>query len=152
MNQKRLAAVLRIRTLQERGARGELARTRRDHHRARAVEEHTWLLLDELAPPVTRGTSVQDLESRRNRVEAGVLSAHSLHTETVRAHDSMQTAKQEWTVAARRVEALERLAERIGEAERLESARLAGNEIDDLVLARRGREGGTDTPPAGVVA
>jgi hypothetical protein len=32
------------------------------------------------------------------------------------------------------------LAERIAEAEKAESARLAGNEIDDLVLARRGRD------------
>ena len=150
MNQKRLAAVLRIRTLQERGARGELARTRRDHHRARSVEEHTWSQLDELAPPVSRGIAASELESRRTRVEAGLLSVHSLHIETVRTHESMQTATQEWTVAARRVEALERLAERIGEAERLESARLAGNEIDDLVLARRGREAGHDAAAAGV--
>ncbi len=150
MNQKRLAAVLRIRTLQERGARGELARTRRDHHRARTVEERTWSQLDELAPPVVRGTTASDLESRRTRVEAGLLSVHSLHVETARTHESMQTAKHEWTIAARRVEALERLAERIGEAERLESTRLAGNEIDDLVLARRGREGGHEGTSAGV--
>lgn len=140
MNQKRLAAVLRIRTLQERGARGELARSRRDHHVARTVEERTWSQIDELAPPKMHATSADELTGRRTRVAAGVLSAHTLHAETVRAHEMMEIAKQEWTVAARRVEALERLAERIGEAERLESARLAGNEIDDLVLARRGRE------------
>ena len=42
MNRKRLAAVLRIRELQERGARGELARTRRDHETSVATELRMW--------------------------------------------------------------------------------------------------------------
>lgn len=142
MNQKRLAAVLRIRSLQERSARGELARTRRDHLTAAAVERHTWELIDELAAPVARGVAASHLESRHVQVTAGLLSTHPLRAETERTHESMEVARADWTVAARRVEALERLAERIGEAERAESARLAGNEIDDLVLARRGREQG----------
>lgn len=41
MNRKRLQAVLRVRTLQERGARGELARRTQAHHRAQAAEERT---------------------------------------------------------------------------------------------------------------
>lgn len=45
MNRKRLQAVLRVRTLQERGARGELARRTQAHHRAQAAEERTWELL-----------------------------------------------------------------------------------------------------------
>jgi flagellar biosynthesis chaperone FliJ len=63
-----------------------------------------------------------------------------LRAETERTHESMDVAKADWAIAARRVEALERLAERIAEAEKVESARLAANEIDDLVLARRGRD------------
>jgi flagellar export protein FliJ len=140
MNQKRLAAVLRIRTLQERSARGELARTRRDHQYAVAVERRTWELIDELAAPVARGLNAHHLAGRHAQVTAGLLSTQPLRAETERTHESMEVAKADWTVAARRVEALDRLAERIAEAEKAESARLAGNEIDDLVLARRGRE------------
>ena len=42
-------------------------------------------------------------------------------------------AREEWTVAARRVEALDRLAERLREAEAEEAERLQNNEIDDMV-------------------
>jgi hypothetical protein len=58
VNQKRLAAVLRIRNLQERSARGELARTRREHQYAVAVERRTWEMIDDLAAPMSRGVNV----------------------------------------------------------------------------------------------
>jgi flagellar export protein FliJ len=140
VNQKRLAAVLRIRTLQERSARGELARTRRDHQYAVAVERRTWEMIDELAAPTARGVNSDHLAGRHAQVTAGLLSTYPLRAETERTHESLDAAKADWTIAARRVEALDRLAERIAEAEKAESARLAGNEIDDLVLARRGRD------------
>jgi flagellar export protein FliJ len=140
VNQKRLAAVLRIRTLQERSARGELARSRRDHQYAVAVERRTWEMIDELAAPTARGVNSDHLAGRHAQVTAGLLSTYPLRAETERTHESMDAAKADWTIAARRVEALDRLAERIAEAEKAESARLAGNEIDDLVLARRGRD------------
>ena len=140
MNQKRLAAVLRIRNLQERSARGELARTRREHQYAVAVERRTWEMIDDLAAPMSRGVNADHLAGRHAQVTAGLLSTHPLRAETERTHESMDAAKADWTIAARRVEALDRLAERIAEAEKAESARLASNEIDDLVLARRGRD------------
>ncbi len=134
MNRKRLEQVLRIREIQERGARGELARTSMRHRRARAVERHTWVQLD--AWPVD-APSLDGLELVR---DAGLLAADTLRVATEQAAGDETTARQEWTVAARRVEALDRLAERLREAEAEEAERLQNNEIDDMVLARRGRE------------
>lgn len=132
-----MKAVLRIRTIQERIARGEVARTRRDHQYAVAVEERVWTLIDDLAPPRARGLSVGELERRHEQVNAGLLSTVALRADTERAEESVTVATSEWTEAARRVEALERLAERIAAAQQAEAVRLAGNELDDLVLARR---------------
>jgi flagellar biosynthesis chaperone FliJ len=64
---------------------------------------------------------------------------------TERALIAVDVAHEEWTVAARRVEALERLSERLIESEREESSRLQSNEIDDLVLARRGHGDDVET-------
>ena len=134
MNRKRLEQVLRIREIQERGARGELARTTLRHRRARAVERQTWTRLDEW--PADRPT-IDALERVRG---AGMLAADTQHSVTERAAGDESVAREEWTVAARRVEALDRLAERLRESEAEEAERLQNNEIDDMVLARRGRE------------
>ena len=134
MNRKRLEQVLRIREIQERGARGELARTTLRHRRARAVERRTWVQLD--AWPV-QGPSLDGAERVRG---AGLLAADTQRQVTEHAAGDEAVAREEWTVAARRVEALDRLAERLREAEAEEAERLQNNEIDDMVLARRGRE------------
>lgn len=138
MNRRRLAAVLRVRELQERGARGELARNHQRHHRAVAVERHTWAQLDRRSD--TSGTlTPADLASSRLVRQAGLLAAETQHAATEQAADGVAVARAEWTVAARRVEALERLADRFAEAEAAEDERRQNNELDDLVLARRGR-------------
>jgi hypothetical protein len=54
-------------------------------------------------------------------------------------------ARDAWTIAARRVEALERLDERKRVEEAVEIERSRSNELDDMVLARRGRH---DNPGA----
>jgi flagellar export protein FliJ len=138
MNRKRLAAVLRIRELQERGARGELARTRRDHETSVATEQRMWEHITAFGTVQGRTLTPADLHGRQQMVASGVLSAQSQHIVTERALIAVDVAHEEWTVAARRVEALERLSERLIESEREESSRLQSNEIDDLVLARRG--------------
>jgi flagellar export protein FliJ len=138
VNRKQLAAVLRIRELQERGARGELARARQNHQRAMATEMRTWTLIDEAGSGTPSGITAADLDGRQAIVAAGLLSVETQHLATERAGDVKELALEHWTAAARRVEALERLAERLAESEREEEQRLAANEIDDLVLARRG--------------
>ena len=139
-----MSSVLRIRQLQERRARGELAMSRRDHRAAETAERRTWKLLDaRLAAAVSAGMGDGAISLRADRavVDAGVLGAARQHGQTVAAAAQVEVAMEGWTIAARRVEGLERLSERLDAAAKAEADRLAANEIDDLVLARFGREG-----------
>jgi hypothetical protein len=142
---KRLAAVLRIRQIQERGARGELAVQRRRHRLAEIAERRTWTDLDGRASQTvgellsTAGPN--GIVGARLVADAGIRAADTQRDATQSAAADVVTAMDLWTVAARRVEGMERLAERIGTAEVEERQRLAANEIDDLVLARFGRNG-----------
>lgn len=133
MNRSRLDAVLRIRQIQERSARGQVATTRDAHRNAAAAEARTWRMLDERATASVID-SVAALLGQHAVVRAGMLAAQTQETVTFAAADRVETAVAAWTVAARRVEGLERLTERTAEAERDESARRVANEIDDLVL------------------
>lgn len=136
MNRKRLQAVLRVRSLQERGARGELARRSQAHQQASIAEAHTWQRLEEYTASATGHTDLVALQLVRH---AGSLAAQRQHDDTVAALDQTLVARDAWTAAARRVEALDRLGERLREVADAEDERLQILEIDDLVLARRGR-------------
>jgi hypothetical protein len=136
VNRKRLQAVLRVRTLQERGARGELARRTQAHHRAQAAEERTWELLQ--AVQATSGDPL-GLQTAVAVRDAGTRAVERQHDTTEAAREGVIGARDEWTIAARRVEALERLGERLRDADEAEAERLQILEVDDLVLARRGR-------------
>lgn len=136
---KRIAAVLRVREIQERSARGALA-VRRGHLRVAVIaEERTWQQLD-AATTVTDPVPAASLMGRRAVVEAGVLAAERQHTTTEQAEGAVTVAMDAWTIAARRVEGMQRLTDRMSVHEAEERQRLAANEIDDLVLARFGRE------------
>lgn len=136
MNPKRLAAVLRVRELQERGARGEMARRSQAHRIALAAEEHTWAQLHQLSTERGDAARLRVMTAVR---DAGMLAAERQHDTTAAADEALTGARAEWTIAARRVEALERLGERLREAEQAEDDRRQILEVDDLVLARRGR-------------
>ncbi len=137
MNRARLAAVLRVRTLQERGARGELSRRRQAERSAQDAEAQTWRSLAQYDLAAADGA--QRLHGLAMVRGAGVLAAERQHETTVAAAEQARSARDEWTVAARRVEALERLGERLREADEAEQERAQILEIDDLVLGRRGR-------------
>ena len=138
MNQDRLAAVLRVRELQEQIARGELARTNEQLRRATDAEARTWARLDR--PDAGGVVASQQLAAQQAFRDAGTLAAGSQRLITDRAEEGVLVARDDWAVAARRVEGLERLAERTRAADALDDDRRRSNEIDDLVLARRGRE------------
>jgi hypothetical protein len=138
MNRKRLQEVLRVRSLQERGARGELARRTQRHREAVTAERRTWERLDDEPSQLSTDTSLAAMRAIR---DAGMLAAASQHQVSDEALESSLVAREQWTVAARRVEALDRLGVRLQEADDAEAERKQILEIDDLVLARRGRDG-----------
>ncbi len=133
MNRTRLNAVLRIRQIQERSARGHVAMSRNVHRQAVAAEARTWQMLDDRAAAAAVG-SVDRLLAERALVSAGMLAAETQEIVTVDAAERVDVAVSVWTLAARRVEGLERLAQRNVELEREDADRRVANEIDDLVL------------------
>ncbi len=139
MKRERLQAVLRVRSLQERGARGELARRSTAHHQAVSAEQHTWERLERVADATT---STDGLVAMRAVRDAGLRAVESQHRITDETLADTVVARDEWTIAARRVEALDRLGTRLREADDAEAERQQILEIDDLVLARRGRQPG----------
>lgn len=139
MNRKRLQAVLRVRSLQERGARGELARRSQAHQRAVSAEQHTWERLDAASDAPVDAERLASISAVRH---AGLLAAEAQHRVSDETLADTVVARDEWTIAARRVEALDRLGTRLREADEAEDERKQILEIDDLVLARRGREPG----------
>lgn len=137
MSADRVAAVLRIRRLQERTERSAVAVRRNQHRSAEQLERSAWravgdrTLGDEPVPAahlsVHRTMLDNGIEIARQRGETTAVAAHALDVQVTR-----------WAVAARRVEGLERLDERLRAAEQGERDRRTAIEIDDLVLARRG--------------
>ena len=106
MNRKRLEALLRVRSLQERGARGELARRRRVHQHAVDAERHTWERLDREVAETSTSDGLLAMHAVR---DSGLRAAESQHLVTGVARDEAVVARDGWTIAARRVEALDRL-------------------------------------------
>lgn len=140
---KRLAAVLRVRQIQERSARGQLAVRRRELRLAEIAERRTWTDLDERAAASAGAatTGSASMIGGRLVIDAGLRAAGTQRTVTESAGTEVSGAMAHWTIAARRVEGMERLADRVATNEEEERQRLANNEIDDLVLARFGRGG-----------
>lgn len=136
MNRRRLEAVLRVRSLQERGARGELARRTQVHQQAVAAEQHTWERLDRESDDAPTGDGLFAMRAVR---DVGLRAAERQRQTTDDACAEAGAARDGWTIAARRVEALDRLGSRLREADDAEAERKQILEIDDLVLARRGR-------------
>ena len=136
MNRDRLASVMRIRQIQERSARGTLAVTRQELRAASAAERRTWDTLDERRGDGCGVLPARGLHALHDAVTAGVLAAGTQHQVTCNAETAAEMAVVDWTLAARRVEGLERLAERQRTIEQEEAGRRSANEIDDLVLVR----------------
>jgi flagellar export protein FliJ len=141
----RLDSVLRVRAIQETRIRGELGMSRGRYRRAVAAEQRTWSQLDERAQALagdrsSSGWGQLSLVAEHAFSTAGVLAASEQNRQAGAAAVVVETNLNQWTVAARRVEALERLHERLGIVEAAERDRSAANEIDDLVLARFPRQ------------
>ena len=143
MNAKRVASILRVRRLQERQARGHLAAGHHVHAVA-ARDEHETREQVRACPgrrwddPV----AVPDLLTSRVVVEAGLLAASSRRADTEQAAVDVAMLTDAWSITARRVDALERMDERIREFDRIELDRVERAEIDDLVSARHPAEAG----------
>lgn len=135
MSTRRLDSVLRVRTIREQIARGEVARKRAeldarwdDEARAvaaiRAVDRAS-----ALAAPL--------FLARRAMLASGAQDAKIARAANAVAQEELDAAAGHWRVVAQRLDGIERLVDRLRAEADLDDQRRSANEIDDLVIARR---------------
>lgn len=134
MNERRLATVLRVRALQERIARSEVARRRLVLDGERHAESTAWR--DVRVRSAIAPHEASRFVSHRRMLEGGVVDASRAAARTAAALTDVESAVATWHVEARRLDGIERLADRVRIAAATEEQRRDGNEIDDLVVMR----------------
>lgn len=134
MSARRIDTVVRIRRLQEQLASAEVARSRQQAEHAERAERTAWQLLADRAVP--RARRVDALLAERAMLAGGITHATRLADLTATAHHHADLAITEWRGAMQRLDGIERLSDRLTEAERAEQERKDGVELDDLVVMR----------------
>lgn len=134
----RLDTVLRVRQVEEDRARGELALANR------ALADADALLEDRIdhygaVPHPDAPLPMAAFLASRDRQEWAARAVVTAGTARLVADAQVAVRRDEWSAAATRVAALERLDERRREEHRLESQRQEGLEVDDIVVARARR-------------
>lgn len=134
MNERRIATVLRVRSLQERIARSDVARQRVALEHAQGAERAAWEQLDRHSreAPATAGGFL----AHRSMLDGGVAEAHQARYHVAEADRRVDHSIAAWQVEAQRLDGIERLAERVRAEASADLARRTANEIDDLVVMR----------------
>jgi hypothetical protein len=136
VNERRIDTVLRVRALRERIARAEVARRRTTLEQRRAEEEAAWAAVR--ARSSTGALGADRFVAHRVMLGAGVLEASTAGERVATADGEVATAMSTWQDEARRLDGIERLAERIRTESRAEVQRLEYRELDDVVVMRSG--------------
>lgn len=123
----RLAAVLRVRRVQEQVAAGRLAVAEAERRRAVATRDE-------------RRAEISAPHRHRQVVELAWAGADRAAVALVAADHAAAAERTTWTAAAQRVKGLERLDERLREEQRTAELRRQATVLDDLVTTRVARE------------
>jgi hypothetical protein len=134
---RRMAAVLRIRDLQERLARTAVGTAQAAATRAKAAEAGAWMAVHARRDAAPSRGSVAALLIARDRMSAGITVARDAGHTTAAAETTVDERLAAWRITAQRVDGLERLTAELRRRDAIEAERRAGVELDDLVLARR---------------
>lgn len=134
----RLDTVLRVRRVEEDRAIAALAEARR---RLDAAEQALQDTLDRynVVPQVTGALPLAALLRTRARQDLVAASVVHAGAQRLRAEATVDLQRAEWSEAAKRVAALERLDERRRAEHAIEAQRQETIEVDDMVVARAGR-------------
>ncbi len=134
MNRARLDTVLRIRSLQERLARGEIEHERAvvarcDH--AVSVAQHAVEARARRAP-----TSPGAFIAQREMLDVGTHQIGMAAATSAQAQFGLDRAVVDWTATRRRLEGIQRLDERLASEAVAEDAAREQLELDDIVVTR----------------
>lgn len=133
MNRRRLATVVRVRELQERLARAEIARSRGVLEARRRAEEQAWSLVHSGGP---RQFDASMFVARRHVLAVAVSEARHEESGVRSALGDVDEAITTWRYEAQRLDGVERLAERVETEFETERLRRDIVELDDLVAGR----------------
>ncbi|MFZ4583724.1 MAG: hypothetical protein ACOYNI_00665 [Acidimicrobiia bacterium] len=133
-----LATVLRVRRIEEERAKAELLRANRETHDAEVVVETRTQHLRALPTPAD-ADSPGALRGQHDQGMIAAASASFAASALVAKRAAAAARRSEWADAQMRVNALERLDDRMREGHAVEVVRAEQNVIDDLVAARARR-------------
>lgn len=139
MTARRLDTVLRIRSLQERLAKGEVMARRQEQQRCEAEAAAARSLVSERAVPAALTVSAANFRAHRSMLGAGTAQADRARAIAIGAREEVAVAVESWTLASQRLDGVERLDERATAEATAEQQRVEGVELDDLVVMRWGR-------------
>ncbi len=134
MSGRRLDAVVRVRTLREQLARGEVSRRRAELTARQQLEAEAWAAIRE----TDRSDRVEArmFLGRRAMLAAGAREADAAGAATGAARHELHHASDHWQQTARRLDGIERLVERVTAEAAADEQRRDANELDDLVVMR----------------
>lgn len=134
MSRSRLETVVRIRTLQEQIARGEVERERRNVRQREDDVAHADQAVASRAAQYA--TSPTAFAAHRSMLDVGLRHVGMAEQRCDLARLEADRSVTEWTAASRKLEGVERLDERINALRQATEALTAQKEIDDLVVTR----------------
>lgn len=134
MSRRRLDAVVRVRTLREQLARGEVSRRHGALEDRRRAESDAWAAIRDADRDPTLDARV--FIGRRGMLAAGAREAEVAAEATVNARTELHHAAEHWQQTARRLDGIERLVDRLTDEVRADEQRRTANELDDLVVMR----------------
>lgn len=132
----RMQNLVRIRGIQERVARGSVARAQQAQLSAQAAERDVWTALSGASHHLLGTGGAAAMQLAQQHIQAGVSLARLRGEAAEASHHHLQGELHVWSGTAQRLEAVERLAERVEERAAFESQQAASNELDDLTIAR----------------
>ena len=140
MTDRRVASLLRVRALQEKVARGAVARARYRATAASAAEQQIWSSPQQASTDMTGTQEGALFLAAQHNIQAGLSLASLRRSHTERRADELRGEVHLWEATAQRLEATERLADRESEAESEIDLRRANHEMDEVASVRHGRE------------
>lgn len=141
MSSRRIDTVVRIRELQERLARAEVARCQAAARSAAEHEQRSWMLLAERDRALRGAMAGRGLHARSAALGGGLTTAIRAGGRTAAAQVATGQAIDGWKVAARDHDGVARLAERLAAQARDDETRRAAAELDELVVQRHAVRG-----------
>lgn len=145
MTARRIGTVVRIRDLQERLARAEVARRQAEARAAVEHERRTWALLAEREETLHGHLDAGVLARRADTLGGGLHAALRAADDTVAAQSATDAALADWATATRDHDGVERLAARLADQADAAEQRRAAADLDELVVQRHATRVGPST-------